>query len=186
MFCSKCGAEIDDQSRFCKGCGSPVAAGQSAPERPIVDKAEVASWLSEPNRVTRLGAAIALFSLAFLPQVSCMGTGLTGLNLLGHANELGGRGLLLALLLLAAFGCAIAALFLPRAVLGVGGGVAQLLIMAGVTEPGLSLAFGSFVSLLGFLGVALSSRLAALAARNAPVAAARPDAPREGRPGGGG
>lgn len=188
MFCSKCGAEVDNESRFCKGCGDPLEAGQAPLAKPLLDKtelAEVAGWLSRPRRIIRLGAGVALFSLMFLPQISCMGQGLTGLNLLGQAGQLGGRGMLLALLLLAAFGCAIAALVLPRGVFGIGGGAAQLLIMAGVTEPGLSWAFGSFVTVIGFLGVTLSSRVAAFAEHSAPVAAGTPHASREGRPGAG-
>jgi len=170
MFCPKCGAQIDDASRFCKNCGNPVAAGAAPPTKPLLDKADVAevtNWLSKPVRVTRIAAGLALFSLVLLPQMSCMGQGFSGLRLLGSAGDLGARGVLLGLLLLVAFGCAIASLFLPREIFGVAGVVAQVLIMVGVSRRGGSVGFGSLVSLLGFLGIALSPRLAAFLADKA-------------------
>ena len=40
MFCTKCGQEISENSKFCPKCGTPVGAANARPEAPVVETKE--------------------------------------------------------------------------------------------------------------------------------------------------
>lgn len=55
MFCTKCGVELTESSRFCSQCGQPTGAVQCHPER----------WrrgLSLPNEGKKIGGVCAGFA----------------------------------------------------------------------------------------------------------------------------
>ena len=66
MFCSKCGADLPDESEFCLKCGTPLAAGkpQAAPAREEEDKKDRTGgfWHS--------GAAVALIVILGLALIA--------------------------------------------------------------------------------------------------------------------
>lgn len=59
MYCSKCGKQIDDDSRFCDGCGNPVAGAVepvASDTAPVADSAET-STQNDPPVVQPLASA---------------------------------------------------------------------------------------------------------------------------------
>ena len=64
MYCSNCGAQIDDQSRFCDLCGTPVGDQTSAP----VDSASQSEVQLEAGQEKQRysGFCIAGFIMPFL------------------------------------------------------------------------------------------------------------------------
>lgn len=43
MYCTNCGASIDDRMRFCSNCGSPVQHGRQ-PENPYQSPGQYSDW----------------------------------------------------------------------------------------------------------------------------------------------
>ncbi|MBQ3283938.1 MAG: zinc-ribbon domain-containing protein, partial [Atopobiaceae bacterium] len=59
MFCSNCGAEVNDGAAFCPKCGASMTAPQPAPvpETPVVPEAPVTPAPVEPAQPTQTYAA---------------------------------------------------------------------------------------------------------------------------------
>ncbi len=58
MFCEKCGKQLPDNSAFCDGCGSPVAAPAAAPASADATVAAPAKPKIELNKKTLTGIAV--------------------------------------------------------------------------------------------------------------------------------
>ena len=88
MFCSKCGCQLDDASRFCSQCGAPIgpaADASTSTETPIPAPA-LAADMSEkkPGRI-RLGVIGKL--VAILAGVVALGLGIyAGLLFVGNED----------------------------------------------------------------------------------------------------
>ena len=64
MYCSNCGAQIDDQSRFCDLCGTPVEVQTETPAVPASQPEESAKANQEKQPFS--GFCIAGFIMPFL------------------------------------------------------------------------------------------------------------------------
>jgi len=78
MFCSHCGQEIPEGSRFCNGCGTPAPAVAEAAHRPIARSS--ATELDEENEIFKLRPTMlfvyvryAIASLVVLAMAALMG-----------------------------------------------------------------------------------------------------------------
>ena len=68
MFCTKCGAKIDDSFKFCTSCGSPVGEihDQSSLSAPLSTSVKQSDSVTAPKRFTGMGWLVGIVIVAFL------------------------------------------------------------------------------------------------------------------------
>ncbi|MBQ7177171.1 MAG: zinc ribbon domain-containing protein [Victivallales bacterium] len=89
MFCSKCGCQLDDASRFCSQCGAsigPVADASTSTETPIPAPALAADMSEKKPERIRLGV-IGKLVVSILAGVVALGLGIyAGLLFVGNED----------------------------------------------------------------------------------------------------
>ena len=106
MYCSKCGAQIPDDSTFCSSCGAPVSGQVVQAEGPRTLDVLSKRIQADPAGTLIIAGSLLAILGTFLRWFSVPGGGFLGITMSQGAVVLMGGALCLAVLLLARSGAA--------------------------------------------------------------------------------
>lgn len=179
MYCSNCGNELEEGALFCHNCGVRI---EPIEQLAVDRRAETRQPAGAPTPrrrgsiVSRVCAAVALVSFLLLPQLSCAGMAVSGIDLVTLSRESAqyystgvepGSPTFVLFLVIVIVGSAIVGVVSNTVVLHRVSGLAGLaslliiLIQAKTGEIGalIRIEFGGFLTCLSFLGTTIGDRI---------------------------
>ncbi len=174
MYCSNCGKKLEEGALFCHNCGVRI---EPVEQLPVDRRAETKQPEGAPiikrrgGIVSRVCAIVAVVSFLLLPQISCGGIAVSGIDLVNLSLESAqyypsgaeaGSSTFILFLAIVIVGSAIVGVVLNTVVAhrvsGIVGLVSSLIILIQAKTEGefgafISIEFGGFLTCLSFLGV---------------------------------
>lgn len=159
MFCSSCGKAITEEQSFCSSCGKPINA-QSAQSKNSQNTTRQ-SLKIKADLVLRIAAGIALFSFLFMPQASCGGIKVSGIDILRLSGDTKSQDIILPIAVIA---FALIAFIRPNSITGVFGLLSHLGILISAKldkEVGemIKVETGAFITAFGFIVIAFKQKI---------------------------